>query len=88
MLGENNNWKKTDVAKHFSLDDFERSTVYDTIERYKVDLSVEDRSTSGPLSSFNKIKTKHLRNSTKNCINVIQRKLGTEFITKTYRFPW
>jgi transposase len=41
MLERNQNLKKIDIVKHFELEGFKRSTVYDIIKRYDNGLPVE-----------------------------------------------
>ncbi|CAF1358401.1 unnamed protein product [Rotaria sordida] len=66
MLGQKGNLKNIDVVKHFVLEGFERSTVYDAIKCCEIGLPVEDRPRSGCPTSFNKSDLKRSQNEVEN----------------------
>jgi transposase len=79
MCGTNKNLKKIDIVKHFELEGFKRSTIYDTIKRYENGLPIEDRPRSGRPPYFDNKKLKRLQYAAENRIGVTQRKLSTKF---------
>jgi hypothetical protein len=43
MLGRNQNLKKIDIVKHFALEGFKRSTIYNIIKRYESGLPLSKK---------------------------------------------
>ncbi|CAF4216456.1 unnamed protein product, partial [Rotaria sordida] len=79
MLGRQNNLKKSDIVKHFMQEGFKRSTIYNIIKRYEIDLPVEDHPRSGHPTHFDKKNLKRLQYATENRVEVSQRKLARKF---------
>ncbi|CAF4988857.1 unnamed protein product, partial [Rotaria sp. Silwood1] len=65
--------------KHFELEGFKRSTIYNIIKRYENGLPIEDCPRSGRPPYFDRKKLKRLQHAAANRIGVNQRKLATKF---------
>ena len=75
---------KSDVVKHFEMENISRSTIYSIINRYKKGLLVEDLPRKGRPSKLSRNNLITLKNSAKNQLGVSQRKLANKFsVSKT-----
>jgi len=75
-LGQMN---KTDMVKHFRVENIPRSTIYRIIKRFEHGLPCEDKPRKGRPCKLNKKKQEKLKESTENRIGVSQRKLSLKF---------
>ncbi|CAF1428417.1 unnamed protein product [Rotaria sordida] len=80
MLGQKNNLKKIDIVKHFVLEGYKRSTVYDAIKRCEIGLAIEDCPRSDCPTSFNKKNLKCLQNAAENRVTLSAKGFSKPFI--------
>ena len=78
MLGQNNNWKNSDLRKYFLQESFKRQTNYELIKRDEIGLPTEDLPRIDHPTSFNGKNFKHVKKATANRIGASQLKLESK----------
>ena len=71
--------KKSEIVNHFEKEGYPRRTIYNTINRFQNEESIEDKIKTGRPTSWTSTRKNQLKRLTNNRKRVSQRPLGRKF---------